>query len=73
MDIDGNAATIVVDGDGVIDVNGESDIGAVTSHCFIDRVIDDFPDQTMQTHERQYRQCTYQVVSGLLPTLPKPE
>src|SRR5262249_58500031 len=45
----GNAAAVINDGDGVIDVNGDIDAVGVTSERFVHRVVDNFVDQVMQS------------------------
>ncbi len=46
---DGDAAAIVFDGDRAIDVDRDADGRGVTGHRFVDRVVDDFVHQVMQT------------------------
>ena len=47
--IDRNAAPVVDDRDRTVDVDGDVDLIAETSQRFIDRVVDDFVDEVMQT------------------------
>src|SRR5581483_2904237 len=49
MNVDGNAAAVVGYGDAVIDVNDDFDRVAVPGKRLVDRVIDDFIDQMVQT------------------------
>ena len=48
--VHGNAAAVVDDGDGVVDVDGDVDAGGVAAERLVDRVVDDLIDQVMQTH-----------------------
>jgi hypothetical protein len=48
--VDGNAATIVDDGDGVIDVYDDINFLAVPGESFVDGIVYDFVDEVMQTH-----------------------
>ena len=43
-----DAASVVLDGDRVIAVDRDGDVGRVTRHRFVDRVVDDLPDQVME-------------------------
>ena len=43
-----NTAAVVVDAATAIGQQGDVDTGAIPSHRFIDRVVDNFPDQVMQ-------------------------
>ena len=44
-----NAAAVVDDGDRVVEVNRDVDFGAEAGERFVDRVVDDFVDQVMQS------------------------
>ena len=46
--VDGNAAAVVDDGDGVVDVERDVDLGRVSGERFVDRVVDDLVDEVMQ-------------------------
>ena len=48
--VDGNAAAIVDDGDGVIDVDDDVDFLGVAGESLVDGVVDDFVDQMVQAH-----------------------
>ena len=48
--VDGNAAAVVDHGDGIVGVHGDVDFVGETGHGFVDRIVDNFPDQVMQTH-----------------------
>ena len=48
MAIDGNAATVVDDGDRAVDVNRDVDLVAVSGQRLVDRVVDDLVDQMVQ-------------------------
>jgi hypothetical protein len=48
--VDGNAAAIVDDCDGVIDVDDDINFFAVTGESFVDGIVHDFVDEVMQTH-----------------------
>ena len=48
--VDGNAAAVVDDRDGVVEVNGDVDLVGVTGERFVDRVVHDFVDQMVQSH-----------------------
>ena len=48
--VDGNAATIVDDGDGVVDVDDDVDLSCVAGESLVDGIVDDFVDEVMQTH-----------------------
>ena len=49
--IDGNAAPVVVDTTATIGEQGDGDLVAMPGHGFVDGVVDDFPDQVMETLE----------------------
>ncbi len=42
--IDGNAASIVDYGDGIVEMDGDFDLVGVSGQRFVDRVVDDFVD-----------------------------
>ncbi len=46
--VDGDAAAVVDDGDGVVDVDGDVDAGGVAAERFVDGVVDDFVDEVVQ-------------------------
>src|SRR5262245_56100383 len=48
MTIDGNAATVIDDGDGIVDVNRDVYLVAESCEGFVDRVVDDFVHDVMQ-------------------------
>ena len=48
--VDGNAAAVVDDGDGVVDVDGDVDARGVASKRLVDGVVDDLIDEMMQAH-----------------------
>ena len=48
--VHGNAAAVVDHGDAVVVVHGDVDFVAIAGHGFVHRVVDDFPDEMMQTH-----------------------
>ena len=48
--IDGNAAAIVDDGDGVVEMHDDIDGGGVSGESFIDRVVHDLVDEMVQAH-----------------------
>ena len=48
--IDRDAAAVIDDGEGVIDMNGDTDFGAITRQRFVDGIVDDFVDEVMQAH-----------------------
>src|SRR5262249_38735399 len=47
--VDGNATAVVDDGDRVVDVNRDIHLIAVPGERFVDRVVDDFVHEVMQT------------------------
>jgi hypothetical protein len=49
MEIDGNTATFIDDGDAAVLVNCDGDFAAMTADSFVDRVIHDFVDEVMQS------------------------
>ena len=49
MDVDGNTTTIILHHDRSIRVHRDRDMFRMTCHRFIDRVIDDFPDEVMES------------------------
>ncbi len=49
VNINGNAPAIVGDGDRTIGIKVNFDMGAIASEGFIDRVIDDFIDEVMES------------------------
>ena len=49
MPLDGDAAAIVFDRDAAIDVDRNADRGGVAGHRFVDRIVDDFVHEVMQT------------------------
>ncbi len=48
--VDGDAAAVVNDGDGVVDVDDDIDLLRVAGEGLIDGVIDDFIDEVMKAH-----------------------
>ena len=48
--VDRNAAAVVDDRDGVVEVDGDFDLVGVSGERFVDGVVDDFIDQVMQSH-----------------------
>ena len=48
--VDGNAAAVVDDGDGVVDVDDDVDLLGVAGESLVDRVVDDFVDEMVQPH-----------------------
>jgi hypothetical protein len=48
--VDGNAAAIVDDCDGVIDVDDDINFFAIAGESFVDGIVNDFVDEVMQTH-----------------------
>ena len=48
--IDGDAAAVVGDGDGVVEVDDDLDGGGVAGQGFVDRVVDDLVDEMVQAH-----------------------
>ncbi len=52
LDIDRDPAAVVDNGDGVVGIDGDSDLGAVAGQSFVDRVVDDFFDQMMKARGR---------------------
>ena len=49
LNIDGDAAAVIGDGDGIALVDGHNDVLAVSGQCFVDCVIDDLIDEVVQT------------------------
>jgi hypothetical protein len=47
--VDRDAAAVVDDGDGVVDVDGDVDAGGVTAEGLVDGVVDDLVDEVVQT------------------------
>src|ERR1700741_5217072 len=47
---DGNAATVVHNGDGIISVDRDADFVGKAGHGFVNGIVDHFPDQMVQTH-----------------------
>ncbi len=50
VDIHGNPAAVIDDGERVIDMDRDADFGAIAGQRFIDGVVDDFVDQMVQSH-----------------------
>ena len=48
--VHGNAAAVVDDRDGVVEVNRDFDLVGVTGESFVHRIVDDFIDQMVQSH-----------------------
>ena len=48
--VDRDAAAVVDDGDGVVDVDGDIDARGMAGESFVDGVVDDLIDEVMQTH-----------------------
>ena len=48
--VDRNAAAVVDDGDGVVDVDGDVDAIGKSGQRFVNRVVHDFVDEVMQSH-----------------------
>ena len=65
VDVDGDAAPVVNDGDRIIHVNKDFDAVAVAGEGFVNRVVDDFVDKVMQAdlagradiHRRAFAHC----------------
>src|SRR5437763_16257155 len=53
MDVDGNAAPIVLDGDRIVFVNRDRDAVGVADERFIDRVVDDFVNEVVESSLRR--------------------
>ena len=49
MDLSRHTTSIIFDSDDIILINCDSDVMCVTGQRFIDRVIDDFPDEMMKS------------------------
>ena len=49
MDVDGNAATVVAHGDGLIRVDDDLHLRAMTGERLVDGVVDDFKNHVVQT------------------------
>ncbi len=49
----GDAAAVVVDGDGVVRVDGHLDLGAEPGHRLVDGVVHDLPHQVVQARRRR--------------------
>ena len=47
--VNGNTASVVLYGDGVVFVDGYFNMGAVARHSFVDRVVDSFVDEVVQS------------------------
>src|ERR1700730_6906510 len=50
MHIDRYAATIVDDRNRIVSVHSDIDFVRVAAHSFVDRVVNDFPDEMVQSH-----------------------
>jgi hypothetical protein len=50
VDVDGDAAAVVDDGDRVVDVNRHVDAVAIAGERFVDRVVDDFINEVVKSH-----------------------
>ena len=48
MEVDGDASAVVLDGDGVVGVDGYFDVVAIACHGFVDGVVHHFVDQVVQ-------------------------
>ena len=46
---DRDAAAVVANFDAAVGKNRDVDTAAVTRHCLVDGVVDDFPDEVVQT------------------------
>ena len=53
MNVDRNAAAVVVDGDRVVGVNRDVDVVRVAGERFVDRVVDDLVDEMVQSAFRR--------------------
>ncbi len=49
LDVDRHAATVVLDLDGSVVVQGDPDVGAVARQCLVDGVVDDLPEAVHET------------------------
>ena len=49
LDGDRYAATVINDGQRVVEVDGDRDLGTVTGEVFINGVVDDFINEVMKT------------------------
>ena len=48
--VDGNAAAVIDDGDGVVDVDDDVDLFAIAGEGLVDGVVDDLVDEMVQAH-----------------------
>src|SRR4051812_28987762 len=49
MNISGNTSTVILDSHGIIDVNGYRNVFAMSCERFVDRVIDNFPNEMVKS------------------------
>ena len=50
MHVHGDASAVVHHGNGVVSVHGDVNLVREARHGFIDRIVDDFPDEVVQAH-----------------------
>ncbi len=71
MFVDGDPAAVVGDGDrAAVLVQRDRDLRCVPVHRFVDRVVDDLPDQVVQPGRCRRRRCTSRVACGPVRGLP---
>ena len=63
LDVNGDTAAVIGDGDGIAFIDDDVDLGAVSGQGFVDGVIHDLIDQMMQTGGR----CGTDIHTGTLP------
>ena len=52
VDVDGDATTVIDDGDRVVGMHRDRDLGAVAGHGLVNRVVDDLPHEVVKTRGR---------------------
>ena len=69
MVFDGNASTVIFDGNGAVVVDLNDDGAGETCHCFVDGVIDDLADEVVQTSAAGIAaDCNVYVMAGRFRT-----
>ena len=63
VEVDGDAAPVVLDGDAVLDVDRDVDAVAMATERLVDRVVDDLEDEVVQARARRCPRCTSQAAS----------
>ena len=67
--LDRDAAAVVDDRHGVVDVDEDVDLGAESGQGLVDAVVDDLVDEVMEPVRARCSRCTWRAACGRLPVL----